>query len=89
MSTTFANVLTAPQVALSRRPQWIARLAAMPWLHLNAGRVSRFGHSVWRALEESGQARANGELSRLAHRFECQPEFAEALRAAIRRDVRH
>ena len=89
MSITFANVLAAPHVALSHRSQWIARLAVMPWLHLDAGRVSRFGHSVWRALEEYGQARANSELSRLADRFECQPEFAEALRATIRRDVKH
>ena len=47
MSITFANVLAAPQVALSHRPQWIARLVAWPWLqHMDAGRVSRFGHSV-------------------------------------------
>jgi hypothetical protein len=57
----------------------------MSWLNVNAARASRLGHSVRRALEESGQARANNELSRLAGCYECQPEFAQALRAAIRR----
>jgi hypothetical protein len=89
MSINFANVLTAPQAALSHRPEWVARLMALPWLQVNAGRVSRFGHSVWRALEESGRARANSELSRLADRYACQPEFSAALRAAIRRDGCH
>lgn len=66
--------------------------------HLDAqtrsGRPSRpsllrhFGHSIWRGLEQVGQARARRHLRQLADMYEhCSPSFAAELRAASRFDA--
>jgi hypothetical protein len=45
--------------------------------------LARFGSSVWRALEATGQARARRELLDFADRCESnQPELAKELRSA-------
>lgn len=48
-----------------------------------AGRLSRIGAAVWRALESIGQSRARRELLLLADRWAVgQPELAAQLRAS-------
>lgn len=50
-----------------------------------AGRMARWGATVWQALEGVGRARARRELLVLADRWEAgQPELAANLRAACR-----
>ena len=44
----------------------------------------RAGHSIWRALEAHGRARAQRELRALADRYaSTRPDLAKTLRAAI------
>jgi len=50
--------------------------------------LARTGRALWRALEAIGQARANGELQRMARLYAHRPEFAAALRNAQRTDGR-
>ena len=46
--------------------------------------LSRAGRRVWRELEAMGQARANGELRRMAQQYAHDPQVAQALLDAIR-----
>src|SRR5258708_1169371 len=47
---------------------------------------TRAGRAIWRALEDSGRARARRDLFDLAERYDAQqPEFAKELRAAGQR----
>jgi hypothetical protein len=50
--------------------------------------LARTGRAVWLSLEEIGQARANSELERMARLHAHRPEFAAALRGAMRPDRR-
>ena len=50
-------------------------------------RLARLGDSIWRALQESGRARARSELLNLAEACERnQPNLARELRAAAAHD---
>ena len=67
-----------------------------PLPHVRAGgaqtsvagrRLARLGASVWRAMQESGRARARSELLTLADACERnQPNLARELRAAAAHD---
>ena len=79
MSMPFTQLLVSPRVA---QPRGAARAPAMlAWL-------ARTGRAVWLSLEEVGQARANSELQRMARLHAHRPEFAAALRGAMRPDRR-
>lgn len=75
MSTSFTQRLVSPPVAQPRAAERAPALLAA---------LAHTGRAVWRALEEVGQARANSELQRLARLHAHRPEFAAALRGAMR-----
>lgn len=79
MSMPFTQLLVSPPVARPRGAVWAPAVLAS---------LSRTGRAVWRVLEEVGQARANSELQRLARLHAHRPEFAAALRGAMRPDRR-
>ena len=79
MSVQSARFLVPPLVAEPRGAVWAP--AVLAWL-------ARTGRALWRALEAIGQARANGELQRMARLYAHRPEFAAALRNAQRTDGR-
>jgi len=47
-----------------------------------AARLKSFFLAVWREMESIGNARAEGELQRLAVRYSFNPELARAIRNA-------
>jgi len=77
MSVQSAKFLVPPPMTQPRGAVWAP--AVLDWL-------ARTGRAWLRALEEVGQARANSELQRLARLHAHRPEFAAALRDAMRTD---
>ena len=64
--------------AVTSLPKQPATPSLRPWL-------ARAGATVWRALEESGRARAHRHLLDFADHCEAlQPELAKELRSAAR-----
>ena len=64
--------------AVTSLPKQPAASRLRPWL-------ARAGATVWRALEQSGRARAQRHLLEFADRCEAQqPELAKELRSAAR-----
>ena len=80
MSVQSIKAMVPPPVARPRGVDWAP--------DLRAG-LSRFGRAVWQGLEAIGQARANGELERLARQYAHDPQVTQLLRSAMRRDSRH
>ena len=78
MSVQSIKVMVPPPVARPRGVDWAPALLAG---------LSRMGRAVWQEIEAIGQARANGELERLARQHSHNPQVAQLLRAAIRRDA--
>jgi len=48
-------------------------------------RLKSFFLAVWREMESIGEARAEGELQRLAVQYSFNPEMAQAFRSAAQR----
>lgn len=73
-------VLAPPRVAEPRGAAWAAGLAVG---------LARLGRTPWLALEALGRSRARRELRDLADRHAHDPEFAQALRAAMHQAAMH
>lgn len=78
MSVQSIKVMVPPPAARPR--DWAPALLAG---------LARIGRAVWQGLEAAGQARANSELERLAQQHAHNPQLAQSLRDAMRRDSRH
>ena len=69
-------------------PSSMARARGADWAPVLLGWLARTGRSVWPGVEAIGQARANGELARLARQYSHNPELAQAFRNAMRPEAR-
>ncbi len=67
-------------------PSSLAQPRGAAWSQGLSDRLAHAGRVVWRELEATGRARAQRELQRLAQLHADRPEFAQALRDAIRAD---
>ena len=75
MSVQSAKFFATPSAAQPRSA--VRSPVVLVWL-------TRAGRWVWRELEAMGQARANGELRRMAQQYAHDPQVAQALLDAIR-----
>lgn len=97
MSTQQVQVMVPPPVLAPRGAHWAARAwlrlphhreapaAPSPYRRQTPTLLQTIGHSVWRALEGTGQRRAARELRGIAQRWESiDPAVAGQMHEAVR-----
>ena len=75
MSIELAKQLPGTRIGSSSASQWLSRMA---------DEASRYGRSVWAALEAAGSRRAEREMGRLAALHAADPEISKVYRDAAR-----